>query len=546
MTTIAWRGNFARVCLVIWLVGLALIICYAPADYRVLRLSETEQVAAFRGNSHELITVAGGLERDKRRGREQRPKAVHHLMPLFGNGRRGDSIYLWDLDRGTKRQLDVGALGTVYAVTPGRTCDRLCITFGPARPLARDREFRIAVVDAQTGKPIRVVQGIDVGFVSISDDGKRLVYSVSAGRERPVVICVDIDTGKLLHREIAEYGFLSADGRYLATCQGLHMQPWAQTIIDLDQHRIVNRIQPLTTGTISAFSPHADKFMDWSGDVWDIRANKVIDHFSGFCVFVDGGEQVARIEHLKHGLTLQWHDIQSYEKLFRQPAAIRKRAERKLPIREDMGIGIESVDGQGNLIHIGGACYNSELTWLQKILKRIGYPPSPRWQEYHQWLLMDGRSGEIVHGGTGTLLAVSTDGRYAVTGDDESSSVQVYELPVRRSILVMMISAAVWTSIVGIVWGWWKMPRGAVSWPWRRAGQQGLAAQPAKEGAVSAREVKTMLAIVLGLAGSVLFRVAQTRREFDSTALLCLALSIVCIVITMGLFYSATKPSRRI
>jgi hypothetical protein len=50
----------------LWLAGLAMIICYAPADYRALNLADGENIVGFLGKSHELVTV---LNPDPARGR---------------------------------------------------------------------------------------------------------------------------------------------------------------------------------------------------------------------------------------------------------------------------------------------------------------------------------------------------------------------------------------------------------------------------------------------------------------------------------------------
>src|SRR5207248_2168969 len=70
MAKMDWRNRLKRMPgPLIWLAGLALIIYCSPADYRLLPLGVDEQVAAFRGQSHELVTVGGASRDSFRRGR---------------------------------------------------------------------------------------------------------------------------------------------------------------------------------------------------------------------------------------------------------------------------------------------------------------------------------------------------------------------------------------------------------------------------------------------------------------------------------------------
>ena len=60
MARIIWPSWWKRALApLIWLLGLVLIFHYAPADYHILQLGDGEQVVAFLGKSHELVTVDG-------------------------------------------------------------------------------------------------------------------------------------------------------------------------------------------------------------------------------------------------------------------------------------------------------------------------------------------------------------------------------------------------------------------------------------------------------------------------------------------------------
>jgi hypothetical protein len=41
----------------VWLAGLAMIVYYAPAAYRMLKLADGENIVGFLGHSHELLTI---------------------------------------------------------------------------------------------------------------------------------------------------------------------------------------------------------------------------------------------------------------------------------------------------------------------------------------------------------------------------------------------------------------------------------------------------------------------------------------------------------
>jgi WD40 repeat protein len=72
----------------IWLAGLVIIIACAPAAYRQVRLFPGEQVAGFRGQSHDLMVLAGGSI----------PKAVTYAR--IATCGQGKIIEIWDAATG--------------------------------------------------------------------------------------------------------------------------------------------------------------------------------------------------------------------------------------------------------------------------------------------------------------------------------------------------------------------------------------------------------------------------------------------------------------
>src|SRR5262245_48498826 len=110
----------------IWLLGVALIVYPAPRYYRTLYLDDYEHVAGFRANSHEIVTVGYQTAPQITGDWQFLPKALTRLPLLAAQVRYGDSIYLRDLDRGTRQRLEL-TLGSVYALTCCKTGDRLCV-----------------------------------------------------------------------------------------------------------------------------------------------------------------------------------------------------------------------------------------------------------------------------------------------------------------------------------------------------------------------------------------------------------------------------------
>jgi hypothetical protein len=61
-----------------------------------------------------------------------------------------------------------------------------------------------------------------------------------------------------------------------------------------------------------------------------------------------------------------------------------------------------------------------------------------------------------LHRGDDYLLAVSSDGRYAVSGSRAPSRVKIHELPVHRPVQFVAIGAGVWTVLLLGVRHWFR------------------------------------------------------------------------------------------
>jgi hypothetical protein len=463
-----WRKRFKRMLWqLFWLTGLAIIIYYAPPSYRALNLADGEQVVAFVGKGHELVTVAGGSRPQYR----PPPKLVKRLLPTPGgpNGSylcRGDSIWVWDLDNGEKHKLALGGPLAIYEVTACGGADRLCICGGPGASTP-DLEEEITVVDVKKSRVIRRVSGVDRDGTTISEDGKTLAYGLLRDPIGNCVACLDVGTGDLLHKGAAGDGFVSPDGKYLAMYTG------EQAVVELGHHRLnrlVDPSRPSLVGHIgngasqgmpfmaaiswpggkimrAAFSPKSDRFIDLDGNVWDIPGNKVIYPAAGACIFVDGGKRIAQLGPFNGGLRVTFRDLQTQ--------AATAFGEIWIPQTEG---SIESADSEGNLIHVSAWSFNTERTWGQRILNWLRPNQASRAVEVPlavQWLLIDARSGRILHHGPDELLAVSSDGHYAVMGQQNASRPKVYELPLHRSLWFMVLAGGVWTMFAAVGQRWW-------------------------------------------------------------------------------------------
>jgi hypothetical protein len=273
--------------------GLALVIYLTPTEhqYRALDLADGEQVAAFRGTSHELITLRGG-PRPKFRGSLGIPVTIKETIhALTANGRwltqdapADNSVYLCDLD-GRRRKLNVRGLGPAYGVAACPGSERLAIEYGVPEEPIKDRPYstytiRIVVVDGQSGKLIRTVTWITEGFPAVWGISDTYRY-------------VDVDSGKSLYE--GEAGMLSPDAKYL-----WHTNHGLDSIWNLDESkelctfRLGTRLEP--DGVEERWSPHSDLLIDEQGEIRELHTARVIGGVNGNGVFADGGTKIAWLQ----------------------------------------------------------------------------------------------------------------------------------------------------------------------------------------------------------------------------------------------------------
>src|SRR5262249_37650820 len=115
---------------------------------------------------------------------------------------------------------------------------------------------------------------------------------------------------------------------------------------------------------------------------------------------------------------------------------------------------LEAVGVKRNLIRFETSRMEPQLTRLQAILNWLGFKQTPKAD--HQWLLIDSRSGRILHRGRDELIAVSADGRYLISGNEEQTDLKLYELPVRRSMPFMATAGAFWLILLAIARRLWR------------------------------------------------------------------------------------------
>jgi len=424
----------------LWFLGMALIVYYSPPKYRFLPLLEGEKIVGFRGRSHELYTVKCPIASASARWQQQQPAWV--LFDLFP-GRLmtaryeppADTVFAWDVEVLAKRRTDLGQAGSICQMATCPESNRVCILYRvPGKPV----KLQLTVVDASAERVIRSYDWRDPAPPrwNISNDGQRLSYGGENG-----TVCLDVDSDRVLSRTNSPSG-LSTDGNFF-----IFESEHGAAFVDLQRQARID------TGSACAgadsFSPDRSKFIDSSGHLWDIADHQAIcrtdEHLYSGGTFADGGRTIAWIEHVGGGLEVRWRDLISHYDL----------NDRSIWIPQKVA-HIEAVDVEGNLLMVQAFSDPTGPTWTQKALSWLGIKAGPVSGIRQEWLLIDGTSGQVLERGKDELLAISRDGRYVVTGDDNASRARVYELPLRRSLLFMAIASGAWTGLVFVIRRWWR------------------------------------------------------------------------------------------
>jgi hypothetical protein len=437
--TVGRRNALKQFWALLWLAGVAMIICYAPSDYRTLHLADGEQVIGFRGPSYELIIVSGGPKQKPLPAGAVPPQPSRKTVKRYigQEGTLGDTIHLWNLASDAKRDLPLEGSVELFGVTPCPDGSRIFIEYfsKPYRPTESpptDIGFRMAAVDGQTGKVIRTIDSWPNALQSLSDTGKIMVYMVDSNR----IKCLDVDSGRRLYWGWGSNGIISPSGKYLAVLGFLGLE---HRILDLDEQRQVGSAADWDIEGIT-FSPQSDKY-SWvvsrNTDVLYTASNKVIEAVPDACIFVNDGKGIAWTGPSQGGLALMFRDIEAHRPL----------ASRTIQIPEWPG-SIETVDAKGNFVCLSATKQPGDLTWPQKILDWLGYKQTAPAKGPHHWLLIDAKSGKVLDQGRDELLAVSSDGRYIVSRDWGKTGLKVYELPLQRSMLFIALVGALWTMVV--------------------------------------------------------------------------------------------------
>jgi hypothetical protein len=434
------RGPFKPILvLLLWLTGLGALIYCAPTGYRTLPLAADEQVAAFLGQSHQLVIAGGRASKGPRTPK----RTANGLRPSRYIGTRSFASYnrisLLNVDDGSARSIPLDGLGPIYGVTPCTSGERLCIEcFFREKPPLEDH-FGLAVFSISDRKVIRKATWIGRGswpYWSVSADGSKLAY-VDQGAGQAKLVCLDVDTGRELYRADNTYGFLSSTGTFLAVIN-------AQTgwdVVDLEHRGAGHRFKngPAADVSMAAFSPRGHRFIDTSGIVWDVASNREIGRIGGHAIFADGGNAVVWVDEHANDCDLKWLYIKGNRKL----------AERRVPMIIPRP---EPIDQDACLIHVAGSHSETRPSLVQRVLDWIGFKRAASVSPPHLWLLADGRTGEVLARNTDYLQAVSSDGRYLVSAEEDGSHAKLYELPLRPSLMFLATTGGIWTMLVVVVW----------------------------------------------------------------------------------------------
>jgi hypothetical protein len=341
----------------------------------------------------------------------------------------GDRVGIRDLDHDTNRLLRLELPLPICEVAPCGDGRRLCIAHG-----SRSETF-LSIVDLRTGKKIRTVTG---GGWTVSADGRRLAYHDLDDQ----FICIDIDDGRLLYREVLHQGtgFLSPEGKYVA----ISKYPFpGGYVFDVAEKRRVSTF----TKNPQVFSPDGQRLSDSDGNVWDLASNRIISR--GMDVYADRGRKVASVyHHAIDGTRVKFLDLDTNEELTSERVPETYTAQSRSPP------ALATVDTDGHYVRTAGPREDSRILMnLNAVLEWLGYKPDSRLSE--SWALLDARSGAFLHQGTGELIAVSADGRYVISGDEDGRHAKIYELPLRRSWLFTAVAGGMWTALLLTMRRWW-------------------------------------------------------------------------------------------
>jgi WD40 repeat protein len=438
----------------LWLAGLAMIMVYAPARYQILQLDKGEQVVAFLGKGHELITLGGvkPLTDDQLPWLQLVGRMLRLVPGLYTVDdswlSKAGPIYVRDLDRGTRRSVALGDITEIYGLSPCADGSRLCVEHGG------DTRF-LSIVDAMTGKTIRTLLLKD-GQWSISSDGRTVVLN-DFNDDRRRLKCVDVDKGRLLYTTVLGQdrgGFLSPDGKYIAitcmaTARTLNMSDLpVGYVIDVVRKQKVGEIRP---GCPTNFSPDSHRLLDTNHNVWDILPGGTIQLLNAAdeSVFANRGKCIASICYENATARVRFRQLDTGEE-FSSKAG--------LPLSDLPGTGLavslQAMDDDCNSVRLLTPREDDNRTKLHEILASLGFKQKPRLS--YEWQLIDSRTGAIMRQGSETLLAVSRDGRYVVSGDPREARNKVYEIPLRRSLVFIAVAGAFWTALTVTVPWWWR------------------------------------------------------------------------------------------
>jgi hypothetical protein len=433
----------------LWLAGLTMIIVYSPAGYRALNLADGENVAGFLGKSHELVTVIDSNPVTAHRlSWWEREYDVHGMVGLrrsmvSGPSPLGDQVYVRNLDRDTNRLLLLARPLPIYAVALCENGRRLCIEYGSII-----QRF-LSIVDVKTGKEIRTFPASDFQW-NISNDGRRLAYHDLCDQGRKFM-CVDVDDGRSSYTEVVGRdgdGFVSPDGKYVAISK-----PPGGHVIDVEGKRRVSTI----TSRPRAFSPDSRLLREFNGNIWDLGSSRIIcrerERPSLFdCVFADRGRKIASL----FGRRVTFLDLDTNEELTSEPCL--PETESYVAYQGPLPPWLAAVDADGNFVRVWGPQDRQTLVeHLYGLLEKLGYEQQVTVTSPSDcWALIDARSGAVMHKGSGGLIAVSDDGRYVVSSDEEGRHVKVHELPLRRSLFFIVIAGGAWTALAMMVSCWWR------------------------------------------------------------------------------------------